>query len=604
MSAVSQFIPEDAIQEVLLRVDIVEIISDYVALRKSGANYVGLCPFHHEKTPSFTVSPTKGLFYCFGCQASGNVFRFLMRQDNLLFPEAVRLLADRYGVRLPEHSASRQQDTLQQLYSLHQAAATFFHQCLLRDSVAQQARAYCRQRQITQDVVTRFQLGYAPDSWDALWHALQHQRFAPELLVQSGLVVTRENHQGVYDRFRNRLIFPIHDRLGRPVAFGGRTLEGEAALHTPKYLNSPETPIFHKSRTLYGLHAAKHAIRQEGRAIMVEGYTDVLACHRQGAVSAVGTLGTALTEHHVEILRSIAKEVILLFDGDAAGSTATERGLRLFLEAGMRVRVVELPAGEDPDSFLQRHTGEEFRHYIEEAMTFLDYQLARAKRFYDLQTPAGQADCVARILPLLRKIDNRVEQWGYVTRLAEKLGVPVQVLQQELSTRAPMAARGEQTLAADTTPQGPSLSRVEYDLLRLVMHDVPLLAQVQQRITPADFQEPQLRDLYTLLLRVATDEAQTLFPGIHERAETDVQRRLLAQMAAAPMTAQAAERQQAVQDYLQYFQRRRQQQQLRALKEQLREAERCGDTAAQQRLLQEYTVLSKERRGHSSRGAL
>jgi DNA primase len=592
---VNPLIPEDTIQEVLLRADIVEVISDYVSLKKSGANYKGLCPFHQEKTPSFTVSPTKGLFYCFGCQASGNVLRFLMRHETLSFPEAIRLLAARFGIRIPENPASRQQDNLQQLYSLHQAASMFFHRCLLRDPVAQQARVYCRQRQITQEVVTQFQLGYAPAAWDALYRELQRQGFPQELLLRSGLVVAREQHQGVYDRFRQRLMFPIFDRLGRPVAFGGRTLEGAPALHTPKYLNSPETPIFHKSRMLYGLHVAKQAIRQEGRAIIVEGYTDVLACHRQGVASVVGTLGTALTEHHIEMLRGFAKDVILVFDSDAAGSAATERGIGLFLEAGMRVHVVELPAGEDPDSFLQRHAGAEFLRCIDGAMTFLDYQLTRAKRLYDLHTPTGQADCVARILPLLRKIENRVEQWGYLTRLAEKVGVPVHILRQEMSTRFTEKVGVGQTLAAAPVPQSTPLSRAEYDLLRLVLHDISLLPQVQQQVTLDDFQEPALRDIYRLLLQMAPHEVQTLFPGLHDQVESDVQRQLLAQMAAEPMMAEVAERQQALQDYFQHFQRRRLQTQLRGLKEQIREAERRGDAMAQQRLLQEYTVLSKER---------
>jgi DNA primase len=598
---VNQLIPEDTIQEVLLRVDLVEVLSDYVSLRKSGANYKGLCPFHHEKTPSFTVSPAKGLFYCFGCQASGNVFRFLMRHENLSFPEAVRLLADRYGIRLPEHPTPRQTDAVQQLYQLHQAATTFFQQCLLRDSGAQQARAYCRQRQLTQDVVKRFQLGYAPAAWDALGREMRRQGFAPELLLRSGLVVAREHNQGVYDRFRQRLMFPIHDRLGRPVAFGGRTLEGATALHTPKYLNSPETPIFHKGRTLYGLSAAKQAIRHDGRAIVVEGYTDVLACHRQGVAAVVGTLGTALTESHVEMLRGFAKEVILVFDSDAAGSAATERGIGLFLEAGLRVRVVELPAGDDPDSFLQRHSGEEFLRYVDAAMSFLDYQLARARRFYDLQTPAGQADCVARILPLLRKIDNRVEQWGYVTRLAEKVGIPVQVLEKEMSTR--VAARGDrgQPPAAAAVSPAATLPRVEYDLLRLLLHDVSLLAQAQPHLTPEDFQEPVLRDLYTLLVRVTPHGTPTLFSDLQDQVETEAHRQLLAQMAVEPLVTEAAERRQALQDYLQYLQRRRQQQQFRALKEQIREAEQRGDAVAQHRLLQEYTALSKVRGGRSQR---
>jgi DNA primase len=599
---VSQFIPEETIQEVLLRADIVDVISDYVLLKKGGANYKGLCPFHHEKTPSFTVSPTKGLFYCFGCQASGNVFRFLMQHETLSFPEAVRFLAARYGVRIPEQASPRQQDALHQLYSLHQAAAAFFHHCLVRDPAAQQARAYCRQRQLTSEVVTRFQLGYAPDAWETLCREMQRQGFARELLLQSGLAVAREHNGGLYDRFRHRLIFPIHDRLGRPVAFGGRSLEG-AAVHTPKYLNSPETPIFHKGRTLYGLPVAKQAIRQAGQAIIVEGYTDVIACHRQGIAQVIGTLGTALTEYHVEMLRGFAKEVILVFDGDAAGGAATERSIGLFLEAGVRVRVVELPEGEDPDSFLRQHAGAEFLRYVAGAGTFLDYQLARAKRFYDLHTPAGQADCVSRILPLLRKVEDQVEQWGYLTLLAEKIGVPVDVLRRQMSARRPREAAASHAPDTPSIPPVAPLPRVEYDLLRLLLHDVSSLTQVQQQITPDDFQGPVLRDIYLLLLRVAANGVHALFPSIHEQADNTEQRQVLAKIAAEPVLADAEERCKALHDYLRHIRQRRVQAQIRDLKAQIREAEQRGDAAAQQRLLQEYTALSRGRRWSSQRGA-
>src|SRR5262249_2573315 len=398
---VSQLIPEEVVQEVLLRTDIVDVLGDYVQLKRTGANAKGLCPFHQEKTPSFTVSPAKGLFYCFGCHASGNVFRFLMQHEHMTFPEAVRFLAARYGVRLPEASPQqRQQESLSPLYALHQAAATFFHECLLHDPVAQPARLACRQRHITHEMAGRFGLGYAPAAWDALCQAMYKQGFSQELLVQSGLAVVREGlrpaptqsrqaQRGAYDRFRHRLMFPIHDRLGRPIAFGGRALESSEALHVPKYLNSPETPIFHKGRLLYGLAFAKAALRQREQALIVEGYTDVIACHRQSVTHAVGTLGTALTEHHVGLLKGIVKEVVLVFDGDAAGGAATERSIGLFLDAGMRVRVVTLPEGEDPDSFLRQHTGEEFLRHVDEAGSFVDYLLTRVARFVDLRSPAG-----------------------------------------------------------------------------------------------------------------------------------------------------------------------------------------------------------------------
>lgn len=600
---VSQFIPEETIQEVLLRADIVEVISDYVLLKKGGASYKGLCPFHSEKTPSFTVSPSKGLFYCFGCQASGNVFRFLMRHENLVFPEAVRLLAARYGVAIPDQAAHPQQDALHQLYRLHEAAAAFFHHYLLHDPAAQQARAYCRQRQITSEMATRFALGYAPAAWDVLCRELQRQGFASELLVRSGLVVAREDKSGVYDRFRQRLIFPIHDRLGRPVAFGGRSLEGGEAGYAPKYLNSPETPIFHKGRTLYGFHLATPAIRQEGRVIIVEGYTDVLACHRRGVTHVVGMLGTALTEHHVEMLKGLAREIILVFDSDAAGGAATERGIGLFLEAGVRVRIVELPAGEDPDSFLRQHEGADFLHYVNAAMTFLDYLLARAQRVYDLRTPAGQADCVSRILPLLRKVEHQVEQWGYVTLLAEKIGVPVEVLRRAMPGRSAQNVAARPALPASLERQTVPWPRVEYDLLQLVLHDVSLLEEVQRQITPEDFAAPSLRSIYLLLLRLAAKSGQPLFPGLLEHADDDPQRQLLARMAAESVVADAAERRRALSDYLLRLRRRQTQAQLQDLKAQLREAERSANTPEQQRLLQAYASLSRASRAAPQSGA-
>jgi DNA primase len=436
-------------------------------------------------------------------------------------------------------------------------------------------------------------LGYAPAAWDVLCRELQRKGFASELLVRSGLVVAREDKGGVYDRFRHRLIFPIHDRFGRPVAFGGRYFEGTDTTYTPKYLNSPETPIFHKGQTLYGFHLAKPAIRQEGRVIIVEGYTDVIACHRRGVTQVVGTLGTALTEHHVAMLKGVAKEVILVFDSDAAGSAATERSLGLFLGAGVRVRIVELPAGEDPDSFLRHHEGADLLRYVNAAMTFLEYLLARAQRVYDLRTPAGQADCVSRILPLLHKVENQVEQWGYVTLLAEKIGVPVEVLRREMQRRSGQERAIRQAPLSSPAPQPVPVPPLEYNLLRLVLHDVSLLEEVQRQITPEDFEAPILRDIYLLLTRLAAQGMQTLFPGILEYADNDSQRQLLAQIAVECVVADAAERSKALHDYLLRMQQRQTQAQLSRLKTQLQEAERSANTPEQQRLLQEIAALSR-----------
>jgi DNA primase len=601
----SQLIPEETIQEVLLRADIVDVLSEYVNLKKGGANYKGLCPFHNEKTPSFTVSPAKGLYYCFGCQASGNVARFLMPHENLAFPDAVRLLATRYGVNIPESASDRRTDALKPFYALHQAATNFFHQCLLHDAAAQQARTYCRERQLSSDIAARFALGYAPDAWDKLGLEMQRQGFPEALLVRSGLVVEREHKTGVYDRFRNRIIFPIYDRFGRPIAFGGRHLDKANALHVPKYLNSPETPIFHKGRVLYGFHLAKQSIRQQQHAILVEGYTDVIACHRHDVVHVVGTLGTALTERHVEMLRGLAKGVTLVFDSDAAGGAATERGIGLFLEAGMRVRVVELPASEDPDSFLRQHGQEAFLQYVDEAVTFVEYLLLRAKRFHDVQTPTGQADCVARILPLLRKVENQVEQWGYVTLLAEKIGLPVEVLQREMGVRvAPRASAPVQSPSLPITHQAPVLSPVEYGLVRLMLHDHSVLDQVRHQIAADDFQEPILRSLYELFLHLVPQGTEATLSSMLEQASSDAQRQLLAKMAteAAAIVDDSDTRYKALEDHILRLQQQRLQARLGQLKASILEAEQRGDMDEQQRLLQAYTTLRHEKRCHYQRG--
>ena len=574
-SGVSQRIPPEIIQDILHRADIVDVIGNYVELTQRGANAKGLCPFHREKTPSFTVNSAKGLFYCFGCQASGDVIRFLMQHDSMTFLEAVRLLADRYGVAIPESKTSSHDDTWQQLYRLHQAAAVFFTQCLKRDADAQAVRDYCRQRSLSRETIERFGLGYAPNAWEALGREMQRQGFSQELLVRSGLVVLRDNQRGAYDRFRHRLIFPIYDRQGRPIAFGGRALSSADAHAGPKYLNSPETSIFQKNRTLYGFHLAKQAIRQQGQAIIVEGYTDVIACHRHGIVHVVGTLGTALTEMHVEMLKGMTKDVVLLFDADTAGGKATERGIGLFLDAGLRVRIAALPEGEDPDSFLQRHNGQALLRQIENAQTFLDYLLARNRRYSDLRTPAGQADCVARFSPLLRKIDNEVERWGYMTQLAEQLGLPTDVIQRQLrpterkSTPVRRVAVPQKRPKPLATP-GP---QEEYLLIQELCHDLHQLARVQKQLAVDAFQDAHLRAIYAVLIRCAPRWQDTAFPHIRQEVSDPVQVRLLDKMAMEDrLNANTEQRTQALQDCLTRMQQRHRKALRRRVIEQLRSA--------------------------------
>lgn len=595
-----QRIPEATIQEVLARADIVDVIGDYVLLKQSGTNYKGLCPFHNEKTPSFTVSPAKGLFYCFGCHASGNVVRFLMQYESFAFPEALQWLASRYGISIAYESPSSAPAPLNPLYALHRAAVQFFHHYLRRDPGAQAARAYCRQRLISSDLAAQFDIGYAPDAWDVCYRAMRSQGFSTELLLQSGLIVTREAR--TYDRFRHRIIFAIHDRLGRPIAFGGRTLGGEASI--PKYLNSPETPLFHKGHHLYGLHLAKQAIRQREQAIIVEGYTDVLACHRQGIHHAVGTLGTALTEHHAGLLKGHAREVVLVFDSDAAGGMAAERGIGLLLEAGLRVRVAELPEGEDPDSFLSGFSGKEFLQHVNQAMSFLEYLLLRTGRTMDLRTPAGQADCVTRIAPLLRKIDNHVERWGYIAMMAEKTGVPPAVLERELFPRTPGRHGESPSPPTRRIPPRHSIARApaeEYALIHLLYHDRRWIATVQQQVQTEHFQDMVLGALYQLLLQVAPgEEDDTAWQQQLLATATSEQERLLMKMAVEPLLSDEQERFHDVQRYLAKMRQRSFKTRLHRIKEQLA---RVHDETEQQRLLQEFDRLGKAMQTEYAQGS-
>jgi DNA primase len=595
MAGVSRRIPDETLQDVLNRVDIVDVIGDYVALTQRGANAKGLCPFHQEKTPSFTVSPSKGLFYCFGCQASGNAVRFVMMSEHITFPEAVRLLADRYGIRIPEERDAQQDSELQQLHRLHQAAVVFFVQCLARDPGAQAVREYCRTRQLSRAVVERFALGYAPNAWELLGREMQRQGYSQDLLVRSGLVAARDNRPGVYDRFRHRLMFPIHDRQGRPIAFGGRLLEGQEAQQGPKYLNSPETPIFQKNRTLYGFHLAKQAMRQHGQVILVEGYTDVIACHRQGVTHVVGTLGTALTESHVRMLKGLAKDVVLVFDGDTAGGKAAERGIGLFLDAGVRVRIVTLPEGEDPDSFLRQHSGEAFLQRVAEAQSFLEFLLSRMGRFSDLQTPTGRADCVARMVPMLKKIDSEVERWGYMVQLAEHLGMPPDVLDREMnpntSKRSSFAPRtssdyrsaGHRSSGRRLQPPagGQPLQRsllstlrptAERFLVQELCHDLGALAGVQRQIAPDDLQNAHLRTIYAVLLQHAAQWQDTAFPHILQVVTEPSQEQILTEMALESCDPNPEARRQALHDYVTWIQRRPRAVEKRRVIEQIRSA--------------------------------
>ncbi|MDH5588026.1 MAG: DNA primase, partial [Nitrospirota bacterium] len=404
-------VPSETIQQIRERVDIVDLISTYVSLSKAGQNFKGLCPFHSEKSPSFSVNPASQYFHCFGCQVGGDAFTFLMKQENMDFMEALRELSQRAGIALPEfrQATSRTESGLsrERYFHLYQLASSWYHRNLLEGPEAQEARAYLDQRGIARESWATFQLGYAPGGWNGLSHWMEGQAVPLHELNQAGLVVRKEKDgaQGfsTYDRFRNRVLFPIADTRGQILGFGGRVLQDDA---TPKYLNSPETDLFFKGRTLYGLDKARQAAAAVGRFYLVEGYFDVIALHEHGMKNVIAPLGTALTTDHVHILRRFVPSVTLVFDGDAAGVNAALRTLDLFVNSGMDVRVLVLPTGDDPDTFIRTNGVEAFRELDVRAATLLDFVvtsvLDKAKKD-SIQDRVQRAD---EVLAILQKTKN------------------------------------------------------------------------------------------------------------------------------------------------------------------------------------------------------
>jgi DNA primase len=397
-----------------------QVVSERVKLTKAGKNLKGLCPFHNEKTPSFTVAPDKGIFHCFGCQKGGNVYQFIMEYEGVSFVEAVELLAERAGIPMEAvdegqaQRASAQRQRHARLLSLCRYAQQFFEQQLYASDEGRRAQEYMRERQISEAAARAFRLGYAPDRWQELMRGALQKGFTEGELVQAGLAIKSEEGESVYDRFRGRLVFPIWDLAGNVIAFGGRVIgDGE-----PKYLNSPETPIYVKSRVLYPIHLTKRAIQQKGLAVLCEGYMDAMTLAQYRFTYCVASCGTALTADQAQLLRRFARKVVVAYDGDTAGQEASLRSISVLLAQGIDVFIAGLGGGEDPDSYLKRHGAEAFTRLIDEATPFFTYLLRTLSERIDTRTPQGKDQLCREVFPLLGRLDNEIVREGYLDELA------------------------------------------------------------------------------------------------------------------------------------------------------------------------------------------
>ncbi len=428
--------PEGFVEEVRRAADIVKVISDHIVLKKMGTSWKGLCPFHEEKTPSFNVRQEPAVFHCFGCGEGGDVFKFLMLRERTSFPETLETLARRFGVPVPEGRFEPGPDRKEReaMLGLMEAAAEHFARALWT-APGTTAREYLLGRGFRKETLERIRAGAARDSWDDLLGTLRG-RHSATALQKAGLVLARKGGDGHYDRFRNRAVFPILNESGKVVAFGARSLDGSE----PKYLNSPESPVYHKGRVLYGLSWARDAVRRTGRVVLMEGYLDVARALECGVEEAVATCGTALTASHARLLRRFAETICVNFDQDEAGQRATRKSLEVLLGEGLRVRVVELTEGHDPDTYLKAEGGDAYRQRIEEAPEGMEWLMRQAERAHDLGSPQGKAGFLSALLPALTRIENAVERSAWLSRAAERGGLDESAAREEM--RRAMGGRG------------------------------------------------------------------------------------------------------------------------------------------------------------------
>jgi len=401
--------------------NIVDIASQYTTLIKHGQKYVGLCPFHSEKTPSFTVDNDKQLYHCFGCGAGGDIFTLVMEKENLGFPEALRYLAKKYNIRLPDKKkfSSQKLKLEEMLYKISENALAFFKKNLFNTKEGQKALGYLEKRKISEEIIQKLKIGYAMNSWDALLSHFQGNNISPGVLEKAGLVLRRQKKEGYYDRFRGRIIFPIFTETGKVVAFGGRTI----IKAEPKYLNSPDTLIYTKGKLLYGINFCKESIREKGEVILVEGYTDFLSLYQAGITNCAASLGTSLTTHQVSIARNFAPRMIISYDGDDAGTKASVRGISLCFERGVQIKVLTLPDGMDPDSFIRKSGVDKFKSLVQNSTGGLKFLINTLIRKTNLEIPEEKAKVVNHVLTEIEKIANPFIRSEYLKKTSEHLSI-------------------------------------------------------------------------------------------------------------------------------------------------------------------------------------
>ncbi|OGY46376.1 MAG: DNA primase [Candidatus Buchananbacteria bacterium RIFCSPHIGHO2_01_FULL_47_11b] len=487
----------DDIAEIKNRLDIVEVISEYVRLKQSGTNWKGLCPFHNEKTPSFMVSKDKQIWHCFGCSEGGDIFSFIQKVEGLEFTEALRLLAHKAGVTLS--TANRQEASQRnRILDICQTAATFWHELLLNNPNAKHAREYLEKRQVNTETTKTFQLGFAPNDWEVTSKFLRDKGFSDQEIFLAGLTVKKDRGAGFYDRFRNRITFPINNQHGNPIGFSARTLDPNET--GAKYINTPQTLAYNKSQVLFNLDRAKQEIKNQKLAVIVEGQMDAVSAWQAGTHNVIASSGTALTEEQVLLLKRFTDTVAIAFDADAAGQSAAMRGFDVALANELNVRVIVLPEGKDPDECIKKNPDQWFTA-IKEAKSIMDYYFDRSKNNYDITKVEDKKIIGRTLLPVIGKIGNAIEQTHWLQRLGELLSVSENVLRETLNktkTTPPTSAAPTSSMPVPETRSRPA--RLAEQLLALLFTHPKHLHRAAERLAEEVIPDEQLRGLYRAVL--------------------------------------------------------------------------------------------------------
>lgn len=586
---------KEFIDDLRNQADIVRVIGDYVTLKKKGQNYWACCPFHGEKSPSFSVS-AKGFFKCFGCGKSGNVFSFVMEIEGSPFPEAIKTVAEKCGVALPvetnddngkyHEERDKQREDLRQL----NAWAVEFFESSIESGEGKGALAYLEQRGITEESRRTFRLGYAPDSWDALCNFLQNRGASKMQIERSGLVSLRDTGNGFYDKFRGRLMFPICDAQGKVVAFGGRILgEGE-----PKYLNSPETALYTKGHHLFGLNQSRETVRRQGYVILVEGYLDFLIPYQHGVKNLVASLGTALTEQQVRLLGRYSKKIIVNFDPDKAGVNATKRSLELLLTEGFKVNVLTLPDNLDPDEFIRERGAESYHRLLKNSQSFMDYIVGQAMKGHDQNSPAGKVETLNEILPYLKLVRDRVESSEQVERIADRLKLDSKVVRAEFRHAVDIRADrvSDSVIVASLT-----MKPAEKNLLAAMLNHAGVRQRMLQQLVEEDYKQLRTSPIFKLLVDLAKQGLEPTYAVLSEQIfDAALVNELLPELLIEDDDKSEAAYQREAEESLSSLRSSRLSEQQTVLQSEMNQAQRSGDSELVNELLMKKFELAKQER--------